>query len=111
MGAWLYILRCADNSYYVGSTRADLETRVAQHQAGLFGGYTSTRRPVQLVFSEYFDRIADAIAAERKVKGWSRAKKEALMANNFDRLRQLSQRRTSFPKKSSCADAPAKTSS
>jgi putative endonuclease len=69
---------------------------VGQHQAGLFGGYTSTRRPVQLVHSEYFDRIVDAIAAERKVKGWSRAKKEALIANNFERLRELSQRRIPF---------------
>jgi putative endonuclease len=99
MGAWLYILRCADKSYYVGSTRTDLETRVAQHQGGIFGGYTSTRRPVQLVYSEYFDQIVDAIAAERKVKGWSRAKKEALMANDFARLQELSQRRKAFPKK------------
>jgi putative endonuclease len=96
MGAWLYILRCADGSYYVGTTRADLETRVGQHQAGLFGGYTSTRRPVTLVYSEYFDRIADAIAAERKVKGWSRAKKDALIGNDFGRLRELSKRRTPF---------------
>jgi putative endonuclease len=78
-----------------------LETRVAQHQAGLFGGYTSTRRPVQLIYSEYFDQIVDAIAAERKVKGWSRVKKEALIANDFGRLSELSQRRTAFPKKTS----------
>jgi putative endonuclease len=97
MGAWLYILRCADGSYYVGTTRGELEARIGQHQSGHFGGYTSTRRPVQLVYSEYFDRIVDAIAAERKIKGWSRAKKEALMANDFGRLRELSQRRTAFP--------------
>ena len=101
MGAWFYILRCADGSYYVGSTRTDLETRVAQHQAGLFGGYTSTRRPVALVYSEHFDQIVDAIAAERKVKGWSRAKKEALMADDFTRLSKLSQRRKAFPRKTS----------
>jgi putative endonuclease len=101
MGAWLYILRCADSSYYVGSTRTELETRVAQHQAGPFGGYTSTRRPVQLIYSEYFERIVDAIAAERKVKGWSRAKKEALMANDFGRLQELSRRRKIFPRKTS----------
>jgi len=76
-----------------------LETRVAQHQAGLFNGYTSKRRPVQLVYSEYFDRIVDAIAAERKIKGWSRAKKEALMANDFGRLHELSQRKTAFQSK------------
>jgi putative endonuclease len=93
MGAWLYILLCADGSYYVGTTRTDLETRVAQHQAGHFNGYTATRRPVRLAYSEYFEQITDAIAAERKVKGWSRAKKEALINQDFDRLRTLSRRR------------------
>ena len=69
MGAWLYILKCADGSYYTGTTRTDLEIRIAQHQSGHFGGYTATRRPVVLVYSEYFDRIVDAIAAERQIKG------------------------------------------
>jgi putative endonuclease len=94
MGAWLYILLCADGSYYTGTTRTDLEIRIAQHQAGHFGGYTATRRPVALVYSEYFDRILDAIAAERQVKGWSRAKKEALIAGRFDLLPALSRRRS-----------------
>jgi putative endonuclease len=101
VGAWLYILRCADQSYYVGTTRAELETRISQHQAGLFNGYTSKRRPVKLVHAEYFDRIVDAIAAERKIKGWSRVKKEALMANDFRQLRELARRRTPFPNSSS----------
>ena len=95
MGAWLYILRCADGSYYTGTTRAELEKRVAEHQAGTLGGYTALRRPVELAFSEYFDTIADAIAAERKIKGWSRAKKEALMARDFQRIRELAGRRSS----------------
>jgi len=94
MGAWLYILLCADGSYYTGTTRTDLEIRIAQHQTGHFGGYTATRRPVALVYSEYFDRIVDAIAAERQVKGWSRAKKEALIAGRFDLLPALSRRRS-----------------
>jgi putative endonuclease len=94
MGAWLYILRCSDGAYYTGTTRADLEQRLAEHQAGHFPGFTATRRPVALVYSEYFDRIVDAITAERQVKGWSRAKKEALMTGNFQRVSQLSQRRT-----------------
>jgi putative endonuclease len=94
VGAWLYILRCADGSYYAGTTRTDLEIRLAQHQTGHFGGYTATRRPVVLVYSEYFDRIVDAIAAERQIKDWSRAKKEALIAGRFDLLRALSRRRT-----------------
>jgi putative endonuclease len=71
-----------------------MEIRLAQHQTGHFGGYTATRRPVVLVYSEYFDRIVDAIAAERQIKGWSRAKKEALIAGRFDLLRALSRRRT-----------------
>jgi predicted GIY-YIG superfamily endonuclease len=96
VGGWLYILRCADGSYYVGTTRADLEVRFAQHQSGHFGGYTSTRRPVVLVHSDHFDRIVDAIAAERQIKGWSRAKKEALIAGRFDLLPGLSRRRTAF---------------
>ena len=94
MGCWLYILLCADGSYYIGITRADLEVRIAQHQTGYFGGYTATRRPVTLVYSEHFERIEDAIAAERQLKGWSRAKKDALIAGRFDRLRALSRRRS-----------------
>jgi putative endonuclease len=97
MGAWLYILRCADGSYYTGTTRADLELRIAEHQTGAYAGYTAKRRPVQLVYSESFEQIVDAIAAERQIKGWSRAKKEALMAGNFQRIAQLSQRRMTFP--------------
>ena len=80
MSAFVYILRCADGSYYVGSARgATLDKRVGEHQGGEIDGYTSTRRPVTLVFSEQFDRITDAIAAERRIKGWSRVKKEALI--------------------------------
>jgi predicted GIY-YIG superfamily endonuclease len=94
VGAWLHILRCADRSYYTGTTRTDLEIRVAQHQSSHFGGYTATRLPVTLVYSEYFEQIVDAIAAERQVKGWSRAKKEALIAGRFDLLPELSKRRT-----------------
>jgi putative endonuclease len=93
MGVWLYILRCADGSYYTGTTRAELEQRVAEHQSGHFAGFTATRRPVHLVFSEYFETIKDAIAAERQIKGWSRAKKEALMAGDFQRLTALAQPR------------------
>ena len=92
-GAFLYILECADGSYYAGTARSSLEKRVAEHNAGTFGGYTAQRRPVTLVFSQWFDRITDAIAAERQVKGWSRAKKEALIRGDFARLPELSKRR------------------
>jgi putative endonuclease len=91
-GAFVYILRCADGSYYCGTARHGLELRVAEHNSGHYGGYTATRRPVILVFSQWFERITDAIAAERQIKGWSRAKKEALMRGDFDELRLLSRR-------------------
>ena len=92
-GAHMYILLCSDGSYYTGTARLGLETRVAEHNAGTYDGFTRTRRPVTLVFSEWFDQVADAIAAERQVKGWSRAKKEALIRGDFGRLRELSKRR------------------
>jgi putative endonuclease len=88
MSAWVYILKCNDGSYYTGSTRGNLELRVAQHQAAEFDGYTATRRPVQLVYSEYFERITDATVSERRIKGWSRAKKQALIEGNFDAARR-----------------------
>ena len=98
-GAYLYILLCADQSYYTGTTRVDLEYRVAQHNAGTYGGYTATRRPVTLVFAQWFDRITDAIEAERQVKGWSRAKKEALIRGEFERLPELAKRHQPHAKK------------
>src|SRR6185436_10354618 len=91
-GAFVYILRCSDDSYYCGTARGGLERRVAEHNAGTFEGYTSTRRPVTLVYSEWFQRITDAIAAERQIKGWSRAKKEALIRGDFASLSALSKR-------------------
>ena len=90
MGADVYILLCRDGSYYVGTTRDSLERRVAEHNEGSFGGYTSPRRPVQLVFHEEFDRVTDAIAAERQLKGWRRAKKkEVLICGDYEALREL----------------------
>jgi len=88
----MYLLRCSDGSYYTETARSGLEQRVAEHNAGAYEGYTAKRRPVTLVFSEWSDQITDAIAAERQVKGWSRAKKEALIRGDFDRLRELSKR-------------------
>jgi putative endonuclease len=67
--------------------------RIAQHNDGTFGGHTSTRRPVVLVYHQAFDRITDAIAAERQVKRWTRAKKEALIGGDFDALRKLARGR------------------
>jgi putative endonuclease len=88
----LYILRCADGSYYVGTTAAGLETRHGEHQAGTFGGYTARRRPVELVFHQHFDRLEDAAAAEQQVKGWRRDKKEALIRADLALLPSLARR-------------------
>jgi putative endonuclease len=92
--ATVYLLRCADGSYCTGITQKPVEARVWEHNQGVVDGYTSTRRPVELVFAEPFVRIVDAIAMERRIKGWSRAKKEALIARDYERLRQLAKNRT-----------------
>ena len=86
-----YLLRCADGSYYVGHTD-DLDQRIAQHQSGLVPGYTAPRRPVTLVWSEGFPDREQAFAAERKLKGWSRAKKEALASGDWDAVRLLARK-------------------
>jgi putative endonuclease len=94
MGAFVYVLQCADGSYYVGSaTGDDLWRRVAEHEAGAYRGYTYTRRPIRLIWSEHFDRITDAIAVERKIKGWSRAKKETLVKGDWSKIKLLAKRR------------------
>jgi len=92
-GACLYILRCADGSYYVGTTRKSPEERLGEHNAGLYRGYTAMRRPVTLVFDQHFETITDAIAAERQIKGWSRATKEAVIRGEWNRLPELAKRR------------------
>jgi putative endonuclease len=96
MGCFLYILRCADGSYYTGTYRGeDIATRVSEHNSSHFAdAWTSRRLPVELVFSEEFEAITDAIAAERRIKGWSRAKKEAMIAGKWDKLPLLARRRT-----------------
>jgi putative endonuclease len=81
---FVYMLRCSDGSYYVGSTRATLERRVIEHNERKYPGFTKSRRPVTLVWSQEFQLITDAIAAERQLKGWSRAKKEALIIPKHD---------------------------
>ena len=91
-GASITILLCSDGSYYTGVTRRSVEERVSEHAQGLMPGYTFTRRPVKLVFSEHYERIVDAIAAERRIKGWSRAKKKAYMRGDFSTLVALAKR-------------------
>src|SRR3990172_6910084 len=89
MAFYVYILRCADGSYYTGHTD-NLEKRLAAHQHGEITGYTSVRQPVELVFCESFATRDEAFALERQIKGWKRQEKEALIAGNWSRLGQLS---------------------
>lgn len=89
----VYILKCVDESYYTGITN-DLERRISEHQAGLYQrSFTYKRRPVTLVFVQTFQQVADAISFEKQVKGWSRAKKEALIEHNFEGLILLAKSR------------------
>ena len=97
IGAYVYMVRCSDGKYYAGSTRDELEKRISEHNAGAYGGYTSKRRPVVLVYSQHFEQITDAIEVERQLKGWSRAKKEALIAGDFDRVSRLARSKQTKP--------------
>ena len=92
MGFWVYIMRCADNSYYTGHTD-DLEKRIAEHHTGKREGYTSTRLPVTLVFSQEFPTREEALTCERQVKGWSRSKKEAMMRGDWVEVSRLARGR------------------
>ncbi|MFQ5343254.1 MAG: GIY-YIG nuclease family protein, partial [Anaerolineae bacterium] len=88
---WVYILRCADGSYYTGRT-ADLEKRVAEHGAGEGSNWTKHRLPVELVFAQEMPDDHHAFLVEQQIKKWSRAKKEALIAGNWDMLRWLAKK-------------------
>jgi putative endonuclease len=88
MSFWVYILRCADNSYYTGHTD-NLEKRIAEHKTGEFEGYTSTRLPVKLVFAEQFPTREEALSSDQQIKGWSRNKKEALMQGDWKEVSRL----------------------
>jgi putative endonuclease len=82
---WIYILKCSDDTYYCGS-RSNLEQRINEHIFHKYSGYTSSRLPIELVFSQEFSDISDAIRVERQIKGWNRKKKEALINGDFDLL-------------------------
>ncbi|HBR70987.1 TPA: GIY-YIG nuclease family protein [Candidatus Dependentiae bacterium] len=78
MEFYLYILKCNDESYYIGHTE-DLEKRVSEHNMGLYKCYTFNRRPLKLVYAEKFTSRLEVLAAERKIKKWTRQKKERLI--------------------------------
>ena len=71
----------------------DIDLRIGQHHSGVFGGYTASRRPVRLVWSERFPTRDEAFFCERKLKGWSRAKKQALIAGDWERIQALARNR------------------
>jgi predicted GIY-YIG superfamily endonuclease len=89
--AWVYILLCADDSLCVGAT-TDLAGRVADHQAGKGGVYTSRRCPIVLVHSEEFADLQAALERERQLKRWTTKKKRALIRGDFDSLHRLTKR-------------------
>ncbi|MBB6124386.1 TrmH family RNA methyltransferase [Sphingobium subterraneum] len=86
-----YMLKCGDGSYYVGHTDA-LETRIAQHKKAEIPGYTASRLPVELLWTQDFGTREEALAAEQQIKGWSRKKKEALIDSDWSTLKALSRK-------------------
>ena len=97
MKGYTYILKCANGKYYVGST-TDLRYRLWQHEHGEGAQYTKSQKrlvsgaepPFELVYTEEFERIDEAFNREQQIKKWSRAKKEALISGNIDKLVKLS---------------------
>jgi putative endonuclease len=100
---WVYILRCSDNSYYVGSTKQDPRAREWEHNQGVLPGYTRSRRPVRLVYCEHYEVLTQGHDRERQLKGWSRAKKEALISRMPEALPELSR---SYSDRDKPTDAP-----
>lgn len=93
---FVYILKCSDSSYYTGVTN-NIERRLFEHNEGIGeDSYTSNKRPLELVWFETFNDIENAISVEKKIKGWSRRKKEALINDDWDKLIEYSKNYTQF---------------
>jgi putative endonuclease len=90
MKGYMYILKCADGSYYTGSTM-DLDRRLGEHENCEGANFTKDRLPVQLVYFEEFDRIDEAFFREKQVQNWSRTKKEFLIAGDMNKLKEASE--------------------
>ncbi|WP_299259847.1 GIY-YIG nuclease family protein [uncultured Aquimarina sp.] len=91
--SYVYILKCSDGSYYTGVS-SDLEKRMFQHHSGYYQDcYTYKRRPLELVFTWEFTHVSIAIDAEKQIKKWSRAKKEALIRGEYDLLPELAKKK------------------
>lgn len=83
---FVYILKCSDGIYYTGLTN-NPEKRLIEHNSGINPeSYTFTRRPVEMVYCEKFTDYDHAVAWEKRIKDWSRKKKEALINDNLDKL-------------------------
>ena len=93
MAFWVYLLRCADGSFYAGHTD-DLDKRIGEHSASVCGGYTATRLPVELVWSQECATRIEALTFERRIKGWRRAKKEALIRGDWEEVSRLAKNRS-----------------
>ena len=85
MKGWMYILECANGSYYCGSTN-NLERRLRQHQSGRGANYTRKHGPVRLVYIEEYARVQDAFYREKQIQKWTRKKKRALIEGNYEAL-------------------------
>ncbi len=90
MKGWMYILLCADGSYYTGSTN-NLKLRLIQHQNGEGANHTRKHGPVQLIYFEEYNHVARAFFREKQVQGWSRKKKEALINGFTDELKKAAE--------------------
>ena len=88
---WVYILRCSDGSYYTGRT-TDIQKRIGEHATGQASQWTRRRLPIELVFQQEMPDENTAFQAERQIKSWSKAKKEALITGNFDLLKWLAKK-------------------
>ena len=88
MAFYVYMLRCSDDSIYVGHTD-DLEKRLSEHKRRTYCGYTAKRLPVHLIFSDVFNTRDQAFTAERQIKGWRRTKKLALARGDWELVQQL----------------------
>ncbi|MCL9805447.1 GIY-YIG nuclease family protein [Flavobacterium amniphilum] len=90
MKGYMYILECADGSYYTGST-IDLNKRLEEHQNGEGANHTKKRLPVKLIYFEEYQHVYEAFYREKQVQGWSRKKKEALIEKNDNLLKIASE--------------------
>jgi len=98
MKGYLYILECADGTYYTGST-VNLEKRVWEHENFMGANYTKKKNPVKLVYSEEYEKIEDAYYREKQIQGWSHKKKKVLIEGNENKLPELARNYTQYGKR------------